>query len=174
MKNIKVISITTCVSIFLLTLALLTINKTFSFDNNDSKWDVHFETDNENVIIDDTRIDFYNTLKVGETYTLYVDVVNDGDYDSQIYKVLKSNLKDYSLEDSTYTYDDFLTYSVLYEDSLEKVNTFDSLSQKSKKRIRVDVRYDISKLDEKKYEYLRSHDNKLNFSLYLQLNYKQM
>ena len=99
---------------------------------------------------------------------------SDGDYDSQIYKVLKSNLKDYSLEDSTYTYDDFLTYSVLYEDSLEKVNTFDSLSQKSKKRIRVDVRYDISKLDEKKYEYLRSHDNKLNFSLYLQLNYKQM
>ena len=174
MKNIKVISLTTCVSIFLLTLALLTINKTFSFEKNDSRWDVHFETDNEFVIIDDTRIDFYNTLKVGENYTLYVDVVNDGDYDSQIYKVLKSNLKDYSLEDSTYTYDDFLTYSVLYEDSLEKVNTFDSLSQKSKKRIRVDVRYDISKLDEKKYEYLRSHDNKLNFSLYLQLNYKQM
>ena len=58
MKNIKIISIISCVSIFLLTLALLTINNTFSFVSGEKKWDIHFESDNKNTYIDETRIDF--------------------------------------------------------------------------------------------------------------------
>ena len=114
MKNIKWISITSCISIFLLTLALLTINNTFSFSSIEGKWDVHFESANESVIIDDTRIDFYNTLKVGETYKLDVDVVNNGTYNTEIYKVIPADLKKYKLENSDYTLDDFLSYSYNY------------------------------------------------------------
>jgi hypothetical protein len=182
MKNIKWISLTTCVSIFLLTLALLTINQTFSLNNGDNKWDIHFESSSNNVYIDETRIDFYDSLTVGENYTLYVDVVNNGNYNSEISKVLTSDLKEYKLDDSDYTYDDFITYSISYDEdndtnsikSLNKVSTYDLLKANTKNKIRIDVRYDINKLDNEKLEYLKNHDNKLNISLYLQLNYKQM
>ena len=182
MKNIKWISITSCISIFLLTLALLTINNTFSFSSTEGKWDVHFESTNESVIIDDTRIDFYNTLKVGETYKLDVDVVNKGNYNAEIYKVIPADLKQYKLEDSDYTLDDFLSYSYNYEEdnninsikSSSKVSTFDILKANTKNKIAIEVKYDITKINNEKLEYLKNHDNKLNFSLYLQLNYKQM
>ncbi len=182
MKNIKIISITSCISIFLLTLALLTINNTFSFIYGEKKWDIHFESDSTNTYIDETRIDFYKDLTVGEDYTLYVDIVNDGDYNGEIAKVLTSNLKDYKLDDSDYTYDDFITYTINYvEDNntnsikaSDKVTSFDNLKKNTKNKIRIDVRFDINKLDSKKIEYLKNHNNKLNISLYLQLDYNQI
>ena len=182
MKNIKIISITSCVSIFLLTLALLTINNTFSLVNGEKKWDIHFESDNTNTYIDETRIDFYKDLTVGEDYNLDLDIVNDGDYNASLVKILSSELKDYKLDDSDYTYDDFITYSISYvEDnnvnsikSSNNIATFDNLKKNTKNKIRINVRYDINKLDSQRIEYLKNHNNKLNISLYLQLDYNQI
>ena len=91
MKNVRVISIISCISIFLLTLALVTINQTFSFNEDSKKWDIHFESDNSEVIINDSRVDYYTTLEYGNTYSLLLDVVNNGDYNAEIYDVIKSD-----------------------------------------------------------------------------------
>ena len=182
MKNIKIISVISCVSIFLLTLALLTINNTFSFTNGEKKWDIHFESESKNVYIDETRIDFFKDLSIGDTYTLYVDVVNDGDYNGEIAKILSSNLRDYKIDDSDYTYNDFITYKISYEEDNDinsikkdnKVSVFDNLKKNTRNKIRIDVTFDINKLNDQKLEYIRNHKNKLNISLYLQLDYNQI
>jgi hypothetical protein len=64
MKNVRVISIISCISIFLLTLALVTINQTFSFNEDSKKWDIHFESDNSEVIINDSRVDYYTKIGI--------------------------------------------------------------------------------------------------------------
>jgi hypothetical protein len=182
MKNIKLISIMSCISIFLLTLALLTINNTFSFNEDIKKWDIHFETDNNNVIINDSRVDYYTSLEYGNTYSLTLDIVNDGDYNGELFNILKTSLEDMKIDDSKYTYDDFLTYSITYDkDSDEntikkhdKVSTFDALKSGTKNTIRIDIRYDENKMNQEKKDYLNSHENKLNINLYLQLAYKQV
>lgn len=171
-----------CFSILLLTLALLTINKTFSFNDVEKKWDIHFESDNKNVIINDSRVDYYTTLEYGSTYTLLLDIVNNGDYNAEINNIIKTSLEDMKIDNSKYTYEDFITYSVTYDkDSevnsikkLDKVSTFDVLKSKSKNIIRIDVRYNEEKLTKEKKEFLSKHDNKLSLNLSLQLAYKQV
>ncbi len=182
MKNVRVISIISCISIFLLTLALVTINQTFSFNEDSKKWDIHFESDNSEVIINDSRVDYYTTLEYGNTYSLLLDVVNNGDYNAEIYDVIKSDLEDMKIDNSRYTYDDFITYSITYDKDSnvnsikkhDKVSTFDALKSGSKNKIRVDVRFDEDKLNDEKKEFLNNNGNKLNINLSLQLAYKQV
>lgn len=171
-----------CFSILLLTLALVTINKTFSFDDSEKKWDIHFESDNSNVIINDSRVDYYTTLEYGNTYTLLLDIVNNGDYNAEINNIMKTSLDDMKIDNSMYTYEDFITYSVTYDNDsevnsikkLDKVSTFDALKSNTKNKIRIDVRYNEEKLTKEKKEFLSKHDNKLSFNLSLQLAYKQV
>ena len=182
MKNIKLISITSCLAIFLLTVALLTINQTFSLNYNEKNWDIHFKTDSKDVIVNGERIDYYADVEYGKNYSLVLDVVNNGDYDADIYRVMKTDFSDMKIGNSSYSYDDFFSYSITYENDntqnnikkLDKLSTLDVLKAKTSNKIRIDIRYDNEKIDEKKKEFLNQNNNTIKLNLFLQLSYKQI
>ena len=182
MKNIKLISITSCISIFLLTIALLTINRTFSLNSNEKKWDIHFESNSSDVLINESRVDYTASVEYGSTYSLVLDIVNNGDYNAEIYKVIKTKLSDMKIPNSNYSYDDFFSYSITYENDnttngikkLDRVSTLDLLNAKTTNKIRVDIRYDNEKIDEKKKDFLKQNNNTIKLNLFLQLSYEQI
>lgn len=188
MKNIKLISLLSCVSIFLLTVALLTVNSTFSLGEDSINWNINLKTDEENVIIDDTRIDFFKTLGINETYSFELDVNNDGNKDAKILRAIKSDLSEYVVGTSTttnktYYLKDYIRYTVTYlEDNKandihanDKVQTFDYLKKNTTNKIKIEVSFKSEDITPDELSVLNAFNanDTLDISLYLHLDYTE-
>ncbi len=188
MKNIKVLSMISCVAIILLTVAIITLNSTFSLPENDN-FKVVLNTDEERVFIDGTRIDFFHTLKIDEKYSFTIDVTNKGNIDTEIFKAIKSNLSDYVIGTSektnnTYRLSDYITFNVYYESDNEengihkndRLNTYDYLKKGTTNKIKVDLEMKREDVTQDEVRVLRDTFKKesIDFSLYLQLVFTEL
>ena len=126
-----------CISILLLTLGLYTAFASVSLANptrGPIKYDVYFTevgTNNKvmnNVIVTNNRIDLSMLFKeYGEELIAYTSLNNDGNIDTKIDKLLKTNLNDIEVGESdktgnVYTLADYLSFRVYYANDNEKNN----------------------------------------------------
>ena len=189
MKNVKIFSLLSCISIFLLTVAVLTVNNTFSLEDDEANWNISLYTTEENVIIDKTRIDFYKTLGINESYSFELDVINGGNKDAEILRAIKSNLSDYvvgtsSTTNKTYYLSDYIKYNVTYLEtnktndvfSNDKVQSFDHLKANTTNKIKVEISLSGNDVTQDELSVLHSlnESNKLDISLYLHLDYTEL
>ena len=188
MKNIKVLSMISCVAILLMTTAIVTLNSTFSLSEND-KFKVVLSTDEERVFIDGTRVDFFYTLGVNEKYSFTIDVTNKGNIDAEIFKAIKSNLSDYvvgtsSKTNNTYRLSDYITFNVYYESDNEengihkndRLNTYDYLKKGTTNKIKVDLEMKREDVTQDEMRVIRDifKRESIDFSLYLQLVFSEL
>ena len=188
MKNIKVLSMISCVAILLLTVAIITLNSTFSLPESEN-FKVVLNTDEERVFIDGTRVDFFHTLGINEKYSFTIDVINKGNIDAEVFKAIKSNLSDYVVGTSaktnnTYKLSDYITFNVYYESDNEtngihkddRLNTYDYLRKGTTNKIKVDLEMKKDDVTQDEMRVLRDTFKResIDFSLYLQLVFTEL
>ena len=137
-KNEKrIIAYMLCISILLLTLGLYTAFASVSLANPARKpvnYDVYFSevgTNNKtesNVIVSNNRIDIDISFKeLGEEFVATTSLNNDGNVDTRLAKLNKTNLEDYVVGRSlktgkVYTLLDYLSFRIYYSNDNEDNN----------------------------------------------------